>query len=446
MPDGLGSFIAVIVLALSVISISTLIWLIAAACRLIADATIHRRIRALRFKHHEVAIMVAAHNEELVIGDTIRAAARHVPLEHIFIASDGSSDRTEEIARDLGVNVVPISPNRGKAGALKYAIAHFAIPERFRVLLLLDADTRLRPDYLETGLPLFNDRSVVAVAGRATTMRYPRPSTRMGRFLTDYRERSYVAMQFLHKFGQAAKPLNAVSIVPGFASMYRTDILDRIDIDAPGLAIEDFNMTFEVHAQKLGRIAFHPKRAIAETQDPTTMGEYTKQVRRWSLGFFQTVRRHGIQLGFFWAVVALAVFEILVSSVVFVLMIPALVFTFVAWLVATFTTGNEGIAAAATFVSTILPWWVILLGFVVPDFIMTVIAAILSRRLPSLHALLFPLMRIVDATLCLRAAGAAVWGRSDGRWVSPTRRQIDAPPVDQALTNRSEAQPAGSVI
>src|SRR4029450_7121923 len=97
--------------------------------------------------------------------------------------------------------------------------------------------------------------------------------------------------------------------------MYRTRILSSIDIDAPGLAIEDFNMTFEVHARRLGRIAFHPGRAIAYTQDPHTLRDYSKQVERWSLGFWQTLRRHGLHVGRFWCLLAAFVAEVLTSSV-----------------------------------------------------------------------------------------------------------------------------------
>ena len=42
-----------------------------------------------------------------------------------------------------------------------------------------------------------------------------------------------------------------VTIVPGFASMYRTDAVAQIDVTGAGLVIEDFNMTFEIHAKKL---------------------------------------------------------------------------------------------------------------------------------------------------------------------------------------------------
>jgi poly-beta-1,6-N-acetyl-D-glucosamine synthase len=50
--------------------------------------------------------------------------------------------------------------------------------------------------------------------------------------------------------------------------MYRSSAPAKIKVLAPGLVIEDFNMTFEIQAKKLGRIAFRPSAAVAYTQDP----------------------------------------------------------------------------------------------------------------------------------------------------------------------------------
>jgi poly-beta-1,6-N-acetyl-D-glucosamine synthase len=63
-----------------------------------------------------------------------------------------------------------LHPNRGKAGALAAGIERFALRERFEVVMLLDADTAPAPDYLQTGLPQFDDPDVVAVVGRAATV------------------------------------------------------------------------------------------------------------------------------------------------------------------------------------------------------------------------------------------------------------------------------------
>lgn len=373
-----------------------------------------------RLRPADVAVLVAAHNEELVIEETITAASHLVRRQNIHIISDGSKDSTADIARAAGANVLELNPNRGKAGALAAGIDHFELCRRYKVVLLLDADTHLAPDYLSTGLPLFDDPGVAAVAGRASTIVDPAPATGLGRFLVAYRERLYVIVQVLLKFGQAAKWSNAVTIVPGFASMYRTSALAQIDVTGAGLVIEDFNMTFEIHAKNLGRIEFHPTAAVAYTQDPDNLGEYIRQVRRWILGFWQTVRRHRLQPSVFWVALTVFIFELITSSLMFVLVVPVLAASMFAGLLQSIAPDPS---SWSFWVADLLQPQNVVIGILIPDYLLTVMAACVLRRPRYLYlGLLFPLMRIVDSALCLRMLPKAWMGRSSGVWVSPTRR------------------------
>jgi hypothetical protein len=217
--------------------------------------------------------------------------------------------------------------------------------------------------------------------------------------------------------------------------MYRTRVLEFIDIAAPGLAIEDFNMTFEVHRKRLGRVAFHPGSATAYTQDPHILKDYVKQVGRWSLGFWQTVRRHGLHRGRFWLATAAYVLELLTSSVMFVLLGPALLLTVVAvtWV------GVHGVHGpvdeAFVGIITALPLRDYLLGVVVPDYLLTIFVAIRQRR-PAylLLGLAFLPLRCLDAVLCLRALWRSRSAHSAGTWTSPTRRGVAPVAVDSAPT------------
>lgn len=416
-----------VILVILMVGVNTLLWATAGALRYLRSRAVFPASTSIEGRVHPsgVAVLIPAHNEELVIGETIRSACAQVNAEQIFIASDGSSDGTAELARAAGANVLELSPNRGKAGAIVAAIEHFELIRRFDVVLLLDADTRLDRDYLASGLPAFDDPGVVAVAGRATTTVDPRPSTRFGRLLLAYRERFYVVVQYLLKYGQAARPANVVSIVPGFASMYRTSVLADIDIAAPGLVIEDFNMTFELHAKRLGRIDFRPNAAVARTQDPDTLEDYVKQMRRWTLGFWQTVRRHRARRDRFWAALTLYIVELVVSSAMLLLMIGLLVAAGGLWAWAALT----GDTAPMDGLWRIAPPVAIVLGIYIPDLLLTIAAVAASRRLDFFaFAVAFPVLRAMDAAICLRSLGEAVIGRrtASGRWTSPTRRAAAA--------------------
>lgn len=413
-----------LVTAVLMLGVTTIVWSTVALLRI---GTLHRSSpeeRAQRrVRPSDVAILVAARNEEAVITDTVRAACRLVPARQVFVISDDSTDATAAIARAHGARVMELVKNRGKAGAIVAGIKHFDLVGRFRVVMLLDADSRPADDYLQTALPLFERRNVVAVAGRAMTLDDPELS-KWGVLLTSHRERTYVAVQTMHKFGQASSKTNSVAIVPGFASMYRTEILEHVDIDAPGLAIEDYNMTFEIHSKRLGQVAFDPRVGRAYTQDPDSLKEYIKQMSRWNLGFWQTFLRHRFQLRVFWIALVVFAFEVVVSSVLLLALLPLFAYELVQ-LVA--------VQAGVDWPDSLdlpLPMGMIVLGMLIPDFLVTLYVAVSKRQMRYVvMAPAFTVLRVVDAYVCLRALWRALRSSSDGAWSSPTRRAISAAPA-----------------
>jgi cellulose synthase/poly-beta-1,6-N-acetylglucosamine synthase-like glycosyltransferase len=371
----------------------------------------------------EVAVVIPAHNEEPVIAATIDSVLRLVPARNIHVVADGCEDATAEIARARGVNVLDLTPGRGKAGGIETAIRHFALAERFPVLLIVDADTRLDEHYLERGLPMLAQPGFVALAGYARAGWRPQELSLVGRYLVSYRTRLYAVMQWL-KYGQTWRWTNVTAIVPGFASMYRTSILAAMDLNPPGLVIEDFNMTFEIHHKRLGKIAFRPA-VHATTQDPDNFRDYYRQVLRWHLGFWQTVRRHGLWRSGFSAALVLFVAEVLTASVGIVALVGMLAVIGLLSLVG--QTGlAEGWLAGALGLTGDGPMATDLLLFVaLPDYLLTCLTALIFRR-PSLllYGVGFLALRFVDATATLLAIPMAWWTRSTGQWTSPTRRPV----------------------
>lgn len=379
-----------------------------------------RRPVGTRVRRRHLALVMAAHNEEAVIVDSLRSVRGLLPRSNIYVASDGSTDATAQLAREVGVNVLEVVPNRGKAGALRAAIEHFDLLDRYRAVLFLDADTHLDPGYLDAALPLLDHPDTVAVAGYAKPIWRPETRTWLGRMLAAHRHRLYAVTQMLQKYGQTWRFTNVAYIVPGFASIYRTEVLRDIEMDPPGLVIEDFNMTFEIHHRGLGRIALTPQ-AVALCHEPSTFGDYVKQTRRWVLGFWQTVRRHGIWWGGFWAALALWIAEILFASVVFVslpfvvtvLLLPELFGAVLTW---------PWFAAVYGVLASWLTLPVVLIGVVLPDLVITTVLGLRDRRWHyPLLALGFPLLRITDAVIGLATIPRAWTQTSTGTWQSPSR-------------------------
>jgi cellulose synthase/poly-beta-1,6-N-acetylglucosamine synthase-like glycosyltransferase len=421
----MNSIVYYLILAVLMFGVNTVLWSTAGAVRWLrhevwpvgAHCYASTAVRCPVPRLSRVAVLMAAHNEEDVISAAIRSVTRLIPPEQVFVASDGSSDATVALVRAEGANVLDLQPNRGKAGALAAGVEHFGLADRFDVVLILDADTELNPDYFRSGLTMFVDPTVAVVAGRATTQWRPGELGLLGKAVVAHRERIYVIVQRLVKYGQAMSAVDAVAIAPGFASMYRGRVLREVEMNPPGLVIEDFNMTFEIHRRGLGRIAFHPSAAVARTQDPANLHEYAKQVHRWALGFWQTVRLHGVwHRGLFWLSLVLYCGELVISSLT---LLATAILVVVGVALALLAAAGPHVALPGV----IPPAWVLVLVVLIPDLVLTLSVAAGQRRAVILAAApAYPMLRLLDAWLCLRSLVGSFRTKSSGSWSSPTRR------------------------
>ena len=69
-----------------------------------------------------VTAIVPAYNEEATIGQIIEALLDCPEIDEIMVVSDGSSDRTAEIARTYPIRVLELLENVGKGGAMKAGV------------------------------------------------------------------------------------------------------------------------------------------------------------------------------------------------------------------------------------------------------------------------------------------------------------------------------------
>ncbi|THF88155.1 glycosyltransferase family 2 protein [Deinococcus sp. KSM4-11] len=81
-----------------------------------------------------IAVVIPAFNEEGTVGEVVRVAREFTP--DVIVASDGSSDRTAEVARTAGATVVELMENGGKGRALGAALDATDAP----FIVMLDAD------------------------------------------------------------------------------------------------------------------------------------------------------------------------------------------------------------------------------------------------------------------------------------------------------------------
>lgn len=94
------------------------------------------RSGVLKERRERVAAIVPAYNEQETIAEVVAVLKATPVIDEILVVSDGSDDRTVEIASGLGVRTLHLRENQGKGMAMAVGVDHTDAP----VLLFVDGD------------------------------------------------------------------------------------------------------------------------------------------------------------------------------------------------------------------------------------------------------------------------------------------------------------------
>jgi glycosyltransferase involved in cell wall biosynthesis len=120
-----------------------------------------------------VALLIAAHDEEAALAEKLENSLRiDYPRSklRIVVVSDGSTDRTDEIARRYapkGVALIRVEPRGGKSIARNRAVAE----ETSEILVMSDANAMYEPSAVRKLVRHFVDPSVGVVCGELRLVR-----------------------------------------------------------------------------------------------------------------------------------------------------------------------------------------------------------------------------------------------------------------------------------
>jgi biofilm PGA synthesis N-glycosyltransferase PgaC len=244
---------------------------------------------ALDVDFPEIALLIAAYNEEQSIAETLSyaLAADYPGMLQIVVADDGSTDRTREIvakyvAQDPRVRLLELE-HGGKASALTAAMASINSP----LVATIDADTLLMPYSLRRLVArlVASPPDTVAVAG-AVLVRNSRVN-----ILTRAQEWDYFLGIASVKRGQAL--LQGTLVAQGAFSVYDLTAL-KLAGGWPNRIGEDIVLTWRLLLGG-GRTVFEPT-AVAFTEVPSTWRAFARQRRRWARGMIEGLRDHGFGL------------------------------------------------------------------------------------------------------------------------------------------------------
>ena len=115
---------------------------------------------ATRNTQHAITILIPVYNEEASIGGVLEGLREWRDRAEIIVVSDGSTDRTPEIAERAGVRVIRHRVNKGYGAALKTGIRAAAGP----IIVMMDADGEHSAAQIQRLIDAMNDNDMVVGA------------------------------------------------------------------------------------------------------------------------------------------------------------------------------------------------------------------------------------------------------------------------------------------
>lgn len=232
-----------------------------------------------------IAVLVPAYREEDGILDTVlAAAAAEVGPEHVYVATDGSPDRTADIARYWvargNVDGEPPAENRGKARALEAAIARYRLTERYDGIFVCDGDTVVSPGHIRALADRLSPDTAFLVGNLQSNYRFNR--TLWGR----YRAFMYFAFNVFIRAPQDL--LRTINVLPGSSVLIRSDVVAALDWDEiASYSLDDYDALVQIRRNPdrfPGEARYISDTPPAYILEPYTFVDYWSQTRRWWAG------------------------------------------------------------------------------------------------------------------------------------------------------------------
>ncbi len=96
----------------------------------------------------KVLVIIPAFNEEASIGKVVDELERDYPQFDYIVVNDGSTDRTAQICRERGYQLLDLPVNLGLAGCFQAGMK-YAYQRGYDCAVQLDGDGQHRPEYIE---------------------------------------------------------------------------------------------------------------------------------------------------------------------------------------------------------------------------------------------------------------------------------------------------------
>jgi cellulose synthase/poly-beta-1,6-N-acetylglucosamine synthase-like glycosyltransferase len=232
------------------------------------------------------AILVAAHNEEQVVGaliDNLKALDYPKELYDIFVICDNCTDQTAGIAKSMGVYAMERhNPKlRGKGYAIEWMLKElWKLPRQYDAVVMFDADNLVNPDYLKH---MNND----LCSGSRVIQAYLDTKNPHDSWITAAYAITY---WYCNRLWQMPRQnLGLANFLGGTGMCFETNLLKEIGWGATSL-VEDLEFTMRCVQRGINPTFNYDAKVYDEK--PLTFKASARQRLRWMQGHFDVARRY----------------------------------------------------------------------------------------------------------------------------------------------------------
>lgn len=234
-----------------------------------------------------ISIIIPAYNEEMGVIRTLQSVLandyRHM---QIIVVDDGSKDRTLSRLRQFqrihaGMFTIVHQANAGKAAAINRAVSRWA---KGSLVMVVDADSLLKPDAVRKMVAHFRDRRIIAAASNVKII----PTSHV----------LGIAQQFeyliSYRMKRALTLNNMEYIVGGVGSTFRRSALLKAGLYDTDTMTEDIDLTVKL-IREYGNTYYrvhYASDSVAYTEHVLTFRSLVRQRFRWKYGRMQTLLKN----------------------------------------------------------------------------------------------------------------------------------------------------------